>query len=195
MVSRSSTLHFDTQVDSACLSGVSATSLIRQFDAMTPIISMTGNSRPDEVLTYFSHGMNDVLPKPFTKEGMLSMLEVRSLDRGSLDKKTNPLSQKHLLHLKQIHQNPKTAPLLDNMDLENFDPSVNPFQSIGLTNEDYAALMSGSMFGVRTPSQSPGAAGATASLGQAYSSNIGKRALDGDEMDGNTKRTRFQEMQ
>jgi len=46
---------------------------------MTPIISMTGNSRPDEVLTYFSHGMNDVLPKPFTKEGMLSMLEVRSL--------------------------------------------------------------------------------------------------------------------
>ena len=43
---------------------------------MTPIISMTGNSRPDEVLTYFSHGMNDILPKPFTKEGMLSMLEV-----------------------------------------------------------------------------------------------------------------------
>lgn len=43
---------------------------------MTPIISMTGNSRPDEVLTYFSHGMNDVLPKPFTKEGILSMLEV-----------------------------------------------------------------------------------------------------------------------
>jgi hypothetical protein len=81
------------------------------------------------------------------------------------------------------------------MDLENFDPNVNPFQSIGLTNEDYAALMSGSMFGVRTPSQSPGAAGATAGLGQAYSSNVGKRALDGDGVDGNTKRTRFQEMQ
>lgn len=57
-------------------SGVSATSLIRQFDPMTPIISMTSNSNPNQVLTYFSHGMNDILPKPFTKEGLLSMLEV-----------------------------------------------------------------------------------------------------------------------
>ena len=56
--------------------GVSATSLIRQFDPMTPIISMTSNSNPQEILTYFSHGMNDILPKPFTKEGLLGMLEV-----------------------------------------------------------------------------------------------------------------------
>ena len=59
------------------LDGVSATSLIRQFDAMTPIISMTSNSKPNEILTYYNHGMNDILPKPFTKEGLLSMLEVR----------------------------------------------------------------------------------------------------------------------
>lgn len=57
--------------------GVSATSLIRQFDPMTPIISMTSNSNPSQILTYFSHGMNDILPKPFTKEGLLLMLEVR----------------------------------------------------------------------------------------------------------------------
>lgn len=84
------------------LDGVSATSLIRQFDPMTPIISMTSNSGPNEIMTYFSHGlsslilifffflkrtnfefdllgMNDILPKPFTKEGLLGMLEVRHL--------------------------------------------------------------------------------------------------------------------
>lgn len=61
------------------LDGVSATSLIRQFDHMTPIISMTSNSKPNEIMTYYNHGMNDILPKPFTKEGLLSMLEVRIL--------------------------------------------------------------------------------------------------------------------
>nr|OQO24589.1 hypothetical protein B0A51_09000 [Rachicladosporium sp. CCFEE 5018] len=56
------------------LDGVSATHLIRQFDN-TPIIAMTSNIRSDDIAMYFQHGMNDVLPKPFTKEGLLSMLE------------------------------------------------------------------------------------------------------------------------
>ena len=42
------------------LDGISATSLIRQFDHMTPIISMTSNSKPNEIMTYYSHG-TDVL--------------------------------------------------------------------------------------------------------------------------------------
>lgn len=75
------------------LDGVSATSLIRQFDHMTPIISMTSNSKPNEIMTYYSSGMskkciwlvqalicvagmNDILPKPFTKDGLFDMLEV-----------------------------------------------------------------------------------------------------------------------
>jgi len=66
------------------LDGVSATSLIRQFDPLTPIISMTSNVQSGDVMTYFSHGMNDILPKPFTKDGLLGMLE------------------KHLIHLKTI---------------------------------------------------------------------------------------------
>ncbi|KAI4097138.1 MAG: hypothetical protein LQ348_000053 [Seirophora lacunosa] len=65
------------------LDGVSATHLIRQFDN-TPIIAMTSNIRSDDISMYFQHGMNDVLPKPFTKEGLLSMLE------------------KHLSHLKKL---------------------------------------------------------------------------------------------
>ncbi|KDR69209.1 hypothetical protein GALMADRAFT_924624 [Galerina marginata CBS 339.88] len=68
------------------LDGVSATNLIRKFDQGTPIISMTSNSRPNEIMTYYSSGMNDILPKPFTKEGLLDMLE------------------KHLMHLKLFQQ-------------------------------------------------------------------------------------------
>lgn len=51
--------------------------------------------------------MNDILPKPFTKEGLLDMLEVRS----PFPKLTLPysiltrlLEQKHLMHLKVIQQ-------------------------------------------------------------------------------------------
>ncbi|KAF8211585.1 CheY-like superfamily [Mycena galopus ATCC 62051] len=76
------------------LDGVSATSMIRKFDAQTPIISMTSNSRPNEIMTYYSSGsspplhsnccnihlgMNDILPKPFTEEGLLDMLEVHTV--------------------------------------------------------------------------------------------------------------------
>lgn len=78
------------------LDGVSATSMIRQFDHMTPIISMTSNSKPAEIMSYYASGeylvssitrrrrinspdtgMNDILPKPFTKEGLFDMLDVR----------------------------------------------------------------------------------------------------------------------
>ncbi|KAI0340006.1 hypothetical protein BDW22DRAFT_430541 [Trametopsis cervina] len=68
------------------LDGVSATSLIRQFDHLTPIISMTSNSKPNEVVKYYSSGMNDILSKPFTKDDLLQKLE------------------KHLIHLKAAHE-------------------------------------------------------------------------------------------
>ncbi|KAL5361350.1 HSF-type DNA-binding-domain-containing protein [Aspergillus floccosus] len=63
------------------LDGVSACHLIRQFDR-TPIIAMTSNIRSDDIQLYFQHGMDDVLPKPFTRKSLLDMLE------------------KHLVHLK-----------------------------------------------------------------------------------------------
>ncbi|KAF9888349.1 kinase-regulated stress-responsive transcription factor skn7 [Aspergillus nanangensis] len=63
------------------LDGVSACHLIRQFDR-TPIIAMTSNIRSDDIQLYFQHGMDDVLPKPFTRKSLLEMLE------------------KHLVHLK-----------------------------------------------------------------------------------------------
>lgn len=162
------------------LDGVSATSLIRQFDAMTPIISMTGNSRPDEILTYFSHGMNDVLPKPFTKEGMLSMLE------------------KHLIHLKQIHQNPEMLQpnQLDNLDTDNLDPNNNPFFGLGLTNDEYQNILNGLGKSGFTPSPSPTTnSGITNSnlVVDRVQMNSGKRSQDEDNKDG-IKRARFQEL-
>lgn len=66
------------------LDGISATNMIRRFDPATPIISMTSNAKPAEVMTYYSSGMNDILPKPFTRDGLMKMLE------------------KHLMHLKHV---------------------------------------------------------------------------------------------
>ena len=74
------------------LDGVSATSLIRQFDHMTPIISMTSNSTPSEIIKYYSSGMNDILPKPFTKDGLLEMLEVRGASSDQLYLSSQPSS-------------------------------------------------------------------------------------------------------
>lgn len=93
------------------MDGVSATNLIRQFDHMTPIISMTSNSKPSEIMTYYSSGMNDILPKPFTKEGLLDMLE------------------KHLVHLKVIQQMSKVPRSIGVPPLS--DPSFSEALAVG----------------------------------------------------------------
>ncbi|ORY43593.1 HSF-type DNA-binding-domain-containing protein [Leucosporidium creatinivorum] len=118
------------------LDGVSATSLIRQFDPMTPIISMTSNSGPNEIMTYFSHGMNDILPKPFTKEGLLGMLE------------------KHLIHLKvmqQMAEIPRALGFTDNQIQDALAVStvgeegnvINPFSAMGISDHDYVEMLQG----------------------------------------------------
>ncbi|KAJ6566931.1 hypothetical protein B0H19DRAFT_1138898 [Mycena capillaripes] len=102
------------------MDGISATSMIRKFDPQTPIISMTSNSRPAEIMTYFSSGMNDILPKPFTRDGLLDMLE------------------KHLAHLTVIRQqmattmmpHPPTAPP------PNEEGFANAFSGGGVSSPD-----------------------------------------------------------
>lgn len=123
------------------LDGVSATSLIRQFDHMTPIISMTSNSKPNEIIKYYSSGMNDVLPKPFTRDGLLDMLE------------------KHLMHLKVIQTMSKVPrsvgipPLSDagfdqalQMQMQmpgggEDDGKINPLAGMGLTDDQYTMIL------------------------------------------------------
>ncbi len=114
------------------LDGVSATSLIRKFDPMTPIISMTSNSKPNEIMTYYSSGMNDVLPKPFTKEGLLGMLE------------------KHLSGLREIGRASTSIPRQltpgSNNEIISYGVAedsgrVNPLAGMGLTDEQYNTIL------------------------------------------------------
>ena len=71
------------------LDGVSACHIIRQFDR-TPIIAMTSNIRSDDISMYFQHGMDDVLPKPFTRKSLLEMLEKHLMHLKKLPEATNP---------------------------------------------------------------------------------------------------------
>lgn len=57
------------------LDGASATAVIRSFDSDTPIIAMTGNYQKEDLMTYLSHGMTDILAKPFTKLDLYMILE------------------------------------------------------------------------------------------------------------------------
>jgi len=176
------------------LDGVSATSLIRQFDPMTPIISMTSNSKPNEILTYYSHGMNDILPKPFTKEGLLDMLE------------------KHLMHLKVIQEmakvprGPGIPPLNDSAfnealvvgsnnsantqsplplpPMSDDDARINPLAGLGLSDEQYAQILQTIVNGDTFSGLDDGSAGA---------GGLAKRALeDPDRNPREEKRSRFQ---
>lgn len=56
------------------LSGLDATRGIRAFDERTPIVSMTAAMGPRQVASYIAGGMNDVLAKPFSKEGLLTLV-------------------------------------------------------------------------------------------------------------------------
>lgn len=69
------------------LDGISATRNIRQYDTLTPIISMTSNTTDSDIIEYFGSGMTDVLPKPFSKQSLFSMLD------------------KYCAHLKAIQRN------------------------------------------------------------------------------------------
>ena len=148
------------------LDGVSATSLIRQFDHMTPIISMTSNSKPNEIIKYYSSGMNDILPKPFTKDGLLDMLEVRLRPRSvCAPPLTRPArAQKHLMHLKVIQTMsrvprsvgipPLSDPSFDQalaqasamnvplaFSLGDDEGKINPLAGMGLTDEQYTLIL------------------------------------------------------
>ena len=58
------------------LDGCSATSMIRQFNRSTPIIAVTPNVKPSQIMSYFTTGMNDVLGKPFARAEVIEILDV-----------------------------------------------------------------------------------------------------------------------
>ncbi|KAL6710551.1 kinase-regulated stress-responsive transcription factor skn7 [Coniothyrium glycines] len=122
------------------LDGVSACHLIRQFDT-TPIVAMTSNIRSDDISMYFQHGMNDVLPKPFTKEGLLHMLE------------------KHLVHLKK--------PLAQAEGMVAPQP-VQIARQLVLKEEDSPAKSPATTSNWNSPNQIPGVPPVTSNVTDEY---------------------------
>ncbi|KXS09238.1 hypothetical protein M427DRAFT_117548 [Gonapodya prolifera JEL478] len=57
------------------IDGIMATTHIRQFDQITPIISMTSSTTERDCIHYFSSGMTDILAKPFNRDSLLKVLE------------------------------------------------------------------------------------------------------------------------
>jgi osomolarity two-component system, response regulator SKN7 len=196
------------------LDGVTATSLIRQFDDKTPIISMTSNSKPNEIMTYFSSGMNDILPKPFTKEGLLEMLEVNQTPLLKPPILTFKL-QKHLVNFRQIRemgQMPRQIGPAGTIeeDGETVQPSVNPplfatvaaplpedegkidpLLAMGLTDQKYNMILT-TMVGLGATMGSVIASGSVASAGGSGSAGEKRSMTDDGESDREGKRPRFE---
>ncbi|ETN45485.1 uncharacterized protein HMPREF1541_09317 [Cyphellophora europaea CBS 101466] len=128
------------------LDGVSACHIIRQFDR-TPIIAMTSNIRSDDIQMYFQHGMDDVLPKPFTRKSLLEMLE------------------KHLMHLKKLPDGMAPPPSAGVM------PSGAQSSATQSVRDDASAAASpaGSSVGTwNSPSQYSGVSPVNPQMGNAY---------------------------
>ena len=57
------------------ISGTKAAQQIRLFDQLTPIIALTAISLNENKDSLLSHGMNDVITKPFKPEEFYKLLE------------------------------------------------------------------------------------------------------------------------
>lgn len=132
------------------LDGASATSIIRQFDPNTPIISMTSNSGPSELINYMGAGMTDILPKPFTKEGLLNMLEKHllhlkaqrgmSVSVGAPEQQQPPAAK--ALSPSPVAPGPGATPSNGAAGLNaTEDASLNPLAGMGFTDEEYVAML------------------------------------------------------
>ena len=182
------------------LDGVSATSLIRQFDHMTPIISMTSNSKPAEIMKYYSSGMNDHLPKPFTKDGLWEVLEkhlthlkvIQTLSRVPRSVGVPPLSDPSFdnalaVQASALQQQQQGGVLPIGFSLGaggDEEGKINPLAGMGLTDEQYTMILQNLVNGESFSGVS--------SLEGATGGESSKRSLD-DASDGReSKRSRFE---
>ncbi|KAL1939159.1 hypothetical protein VTO73DRAFT_10200 [Trametes versicolor] len=180
------------------LDGVSATSLIRQFDHMTPIISMTSNSKPAEIMKYYSSGMNDHLPKPFTQHGLWEVLDkhlthlkvIQTLSRVPRSVGVPPLSDPSFDNALAIQAaQASNLPLGFSLGGEDDDGRINPLAGMGLTDEQYTLILQNLVNGESFSGVSSleGANGAGGSGGESS-----KRPLDDGNDGRESKRSRFE---
>ena len=93
------------------LDGCSATSMIRQFNRATPIVAVTQNTKPSQVMSYFTAGMNDVLGKPFAKAEVIEILEVCCIPILALCSRCSVLTKcpdRNIFHI--LNQHPRGRP-------------------------------------------------------------------------------------
>ncbi|KAK7746004.1 kinase-regulated stress-responsive transcription factor skn7 [Cytospora paraplurivora] len=116
--------------------GISATVYIRAVNQHVPIIAMTSNIRAEDISTYYHWGMNGVLAKPFTKDGMVRILKE---------------------HLRHMLRNPAAADLEANGGAMSVPSGSTPSYS-GMPS---AAMATGGpvKFESGTPIQSPATTG------------------------------------
>lgn len=103
------------------MDGIVTTRNIRRYDSLTPIVSMTSNFTHNDIMEYIGIGMNDILPKPFSKSTLYDILE------------------KHCAHLKIIQQQQISTDLLTNP--RGLQPaSITPImdESSANNNNNYA---------------------------------------------------------
>ncbi|ORX91085.1 hypothetical protein K493DRAFT_54047 [Basidiobolus meristosporus CBS 931.73] len=168
------------------LDGVSATTRIRQFDAITPIISMTSNTTENDCMTYLANGMNDILAKPFSKAGLYGMLEKYCMHLHSMR------------DMNHIGRNPNPFPALastlmsgnflngNNEEGSSSNPSTSTAMSMGSTfssipvmnmaqNNGYNLSM---MAGIAIPNDGSGQHGATIIPSIMFATNSNTRPAD-----------------
>jgi CheY-like chemotaxis protein len=76
------------------LSGLETARRIRAFDTTTPIVSMTSATTPRQIASYLAGGMNDVLPKPFSKDSLIGLVSrFCALDLEDSSKGKGPIEE------------------------------------------------------------------------------------------------------
>jgi osomolarity two-component system response regulator SKN7 len=165
---------------------------------------------------YFSQGMNDILPKPFTKEGLLGMLEKHLIHLRLSDAIRNhvprgvgipPLNDENfnqaLMVASQsytIHGQPSLIPPPNNEVAEQDEGKSNPFAGMGLSDEHYAMILQNFVTsGVPDSSAGESSSGNTPPIpifgfgisSQSFSSGEKRPLDDGHDRDDN-KRGRFE---
>lgn len=127
--------------------------------------------------------MNDILPKPFTKQGMLDMLEVPLPPYPLPNSHLCTFIQKHLTHLKIIQQMSRAIPrppsTANQFDLTPYDDGrINPLAGMGLSDEQYNMILQNIVNGE--------------TFGGDVNGGGMKRELEDSSDDRNTKRSRFE---
>ncbi|KZT61546.1 hypothetical protein CALCODRAFT_479820 [Calocera cornea HHB12733] len=195
------------------IDGIGATTLIREFNNKTPIISMTSNAKPEEILTYYTHGMNDILPKPFTRDTLFALLEkhlmaLRGGNRALMPRPPSPgrpLAQASITEIQEEEEEEREQEGEDGEDSDNDTDQVQatPLSTLhkGLSREEFGNIVAGlKSFGVALDSQGAGMEGNPiqasngANLGAAdLRASQGKRPLNDGELP-EAKRQRYQMM-